>query len=365
MEINANLPIEQTPPQVAGEKAEEQSPTGTPRRGARELLQDLAILCFLAAPLALLALLAGASYNWIKAHYDAQRFPQEGRSVDIGGYRLNINCRGQGSPTVILEAGLGVPAISWRATQSQISKFTRVCSYDRAGYDWSDPGPMPRTIARTAKELHTLLQNAGEKPPFVLVGHSFGATNVRVYNGAYPGEVAGMVLADSANEDMKSPEGFQRLIDNELRQRQTERKWAGLLSWTGISRLAAGPQIDDVALPYDSREWAYFLIQPKVIAAAASEMENLEQSKAELRVAGGLGEKPLIVLIARQSLLDMPLPAQEAVTLNQLWIENEKLLARLSARGKWLMVEGSNHMMPFDRPDAIVAAVREVYSEVR
>jgi len=364
MEIDANLPIEQTSPQVAGEKAEEQSPTGTPRRGARELLQDLAILCFLAAPLALLALLAGASYNGIKAHYDAQRFPQEGRSVDIGGYRLNINCRGQGSPTVILEAGLGVPAISWRGTQSEISKFTRVCSYDRAGYDWSDAGPMPRTTARTAKELHTLLLNAGEKPPFVLVGHSFGANNVRVYNGAYPGEVAGMVLADSANEDMKSPEGFQGLIDNELRQRQTERKWAGLLYWTGISRLA-DTQIDDHARPYDSREWAYFLIQPKVIAAAASEMENLEESKAELRVAGGLGEKPLIVLIARQSLLDMPLPAPDAAALNQLWVENEKLLARLSARGKWVMVENSNHMMPFDRPDAIVAAVREVYSEVR
>jgi pimeloyl-ACP methyl ester carboxylesterase len=173
-----------------------------------------------------------------------------------------------------------------------------------------------------------------------------------------------MVLADSANEDMKSPEGFQGLIDNELRQRQTERKWAGLLYWTGISRLA-DTQIDDHARPYDRREWAYFLIQPKVIAAAASEMENLEESKAELRVAGGLGEKPLIVLIARQSLLDMPLPAPDAAALNQLWVENEKLLARLSARGKWVMVENSNHMMPFDRPDAIVAAVREVYSEVR
>jgi pimeloyl-ACP methyl ester carboxylesterase len=363
MGIDANLPIEQTAsPPVA---AEEKSTPGVPRRGARELLQDLGILCFLAAPLALLVVLAGASYNWIKARYDARQFPQEGRSVDIGGYRLNINCRGQGSPTVILEAGLGVPAISWRAVQPGIAQFTRVCSYDRAGYDWSDPGPMPRTTARTVSELHSLLQNAGERPPFILVGHSFGATYVRAYNAAYPGEVAGIVLADSANENMEFPEAFQRLIDNELRLRQRERKWARLLYWTGVNRLAAWTEIDDVAQPYDSREWAYFLIQPKEIAAAASEMEHLEEYKAELRAAGGLGEKPLIVLIARQSLLNVPLPPLDLVALNQLWIENEKLLAQLSARGKWIMVQNSTHMMPFNRPDAIVSAVHEVYSETR
>ncbi len=360
MEIDANLPIEQTSPQVRGEKVEDKSTASAPRRGATELLQDLGIVCFLAVALALLTLLAGASYNWIKARFDARQFPQEGRSVDIGGYRLNINCRGQGTPTVILEAGLGVPAISWRAVQTGIAKFTRVCSYDRAGYDWSDPGPMPRTTARTVSELHTLLQNAGERPPFILVGHSFGATNVRGYTAAYPSEVAGMVLADSANENMKFPEGFQRLLDSDLRRRQTERKWAGLLYWTGISRLAAWAQIDDVARPYDSREWAYFQIQPKLIAAAASEMEHLEESKAELKAAGGLGEKPLIVLVANRSLLDLPLADRDAASLNQLWVENEKLLANLSAQGKWIMVERSSHMMPFERPDAIVSAVQEL-----
>jgi pimeloyl-ACP methyl ester carboxylesterase len=365
MEMDANLPIERASPQVAEEKAEEQSPTGTPRRGARQLLQDLAILCFLAAPLALLALLAGASYNWIKAHYDAQRFPQEGRSVDIGGYRLNINCRGQGSPTVVLEAGLGVPAISWRAVQSEIAKFTRVCSYDRAGYDWSDPGPMPRTTARSVRELHTLLKNAGERPPFILVGHSFGGTNVRVYNGAYPREVAGLVLADTGNEEMKSPASFQRLIDSKLRGRQLDGKWATLLYWTGISRLAAGIQIDDPALPYDKQEWSYFLIQPKVLRAVASEMENLDEGKAELKAAGTLGDKPLIVLIARQHPQDLDLPTQDAVAVSQLWVEDEKLLAQLSTRGKWIIVENSTHMTPLERPDAIVSAVRELYSETR
>src|SRR5271170_4669415 len=118
--------------------------------------------------LLILALIVGIAYQFIEMRLDARRFPQIGKSVDIGGYKLNINCTGEGSPTTILESGLEEPAISWRLVQSEIAKFARVCSYDRAGYGWSDPGPMPRTSTQIAKELHTLLQNAGEKPPYVL-----------------------------------------------------------------------------------------------------------------------------------------------------------------------------------------------------
>ena len=164
-------------------KTQPLSQQGLQGRGALHRLRKIA---FAIAAFTLLFMVAGVSYHFIKARADARRFPQEGKSVDVGGYNLNINCTGQGSPTVVLEAGLGVPAISWRAVQPEIAKFTRVCSYDRAGYDWSDPGPMPRTTAQSVNELHTLLQNAGEKPPYVLVGHSVGGTNVRIYNQLYP-----------------------------------------------------------------------------------------------------------------------------------------------------------------------------------
>ena len=113
---------------------------------------------------ALLAL-AGASYQTITSHLDARRFPEDGRLVDVGGYRLMLNCTGVGSPTVILEAGFSDLSVEWRAVQPQIAKFSRVCSYDRAGYGGSDPGPMPRNSLRIAMELHSLLKNAGETPP--------------------------------------------------------------------------------------------------------------------------------------------------------------------------------------------------------
>jgi pimeloyl-ACP methyl ester carboxylesterase len=161
----------------------------------------------------IIAVMVGVSYQLIEMRLDARRFPQVGESVDIGGYKLNIDCAGKGSLTTVLESGLEDSGVNWRLVQPEIAKFTRVCSYDRAGYGWSDPGPMPRTSTRIAKELHKLLQNAGEKPPYVLVGHSFGAANVRIYNGLYPSDVVGAVLVDGGPDDLKLPAGIQRLSD--------------------------------------------------------------------------------------------------------------------------------------------------------
>lgn len=251
-------------------------PTDLRRKGVLYRLRKIA---FATAALALLLMLVGASYQFMTARADARRFPQEGKSVDVGGYKLNINCIGQGSPTVVLEAGLTVPAISWRLVQRGIAKFTRVCSYDRAGYDWSDPGPMPRTSSQSMKELHTLLQNAGEKPPFVPVGHSFGGTNARIYNSLYPNEVAGMVLVDPGHEDLKFPVSFQNSLDDELREHEQDQKWARLLYWFGITRFLARDKIDNPVFSYDKQEWWYLAIQPKFVFAATSEWENLEEGK--------------------------------------------------------------------------------------
>ena len=211
MDMEANMHAAQAPSlKFTGASAQEDSACISAEPQGKSVLHWLRKIAFIVGAFALLLVALGTSYRSIKAGTDARRFHLEGRLVDLGGYKLNINCTGQGSPTVILESGLAVPALSWRSVQQEIAKFTRVCSYDRAGYGWSDPGPMPRTSAQSVKELHALLHNAGEKPTFVLVGHSFGGTNVRIYNRAYPSEVAGMVLADTGHEDLKFPDSFQK-----------------------------------------------------------------------------------------------------------------------------------------------------------
>ena len=115
--------------------------------------------------LAILLAYVGAAYQSIGTLRDAQRFPQRGRTIRAGPLKMNMDCAGTGSPTVILEQGGGMPALGWTKVQPQIAKFTRVCSYDRAGYGWSEPGPMPRTIPRLANEFKALLDASGEKGP--------------------------------------------------------------------------------------------------------------------------------------------------------------------------------------------------------
>lgn len=316
---------------------------------------------FLLGAAALIFALAGYSYRTFEAWADSLRFPQEGRSVDVGGYALNLNCTGQGSPTVILEAGLGVPAISWRPIQSEVAKFTRVCSYDRAGYDWSDPGPLPRTAAQNVKELHALLQSAAEKPPYLLVGHSYGGAYVRVYAAQYPADVTGLVLADTGNEDLKAPAFFQKLLDGERSRHQRDRRWGGVLYSLGINRFLSAGDIENPATSLTAREYSYFVIQPKFINAAANEFDALELDKRELLAARDFGDKPLLVLIAQDCFAYLPLSPEEREGLNKQWTDLEMGLANYSRRGKWVLVPGASHMIVWDRPDAIVSAIREVF----
>ena len=126
-----------------------------------------------------------------------------GKLVDLGGHRLHINCTGKGLPTVVVENGFDEFSSDWILVQNQVEKFTRICTYDRAGYAWSDPGPKPRTYSQINLELHDALRKLGERGPLVLVGHSFGGPVVRNYALMYPKEVAGIVLVDTVSDNQR------------------------------------------------------------------------------------------------------------------------------------------------------------------
>src|SRR5947209_15197675 len=135
-------------------------------------------------------------------------YGRPGRLVDAGGFRLNLYCMGSGSPTVVFDSGWGDWAPAWSKVQPQIAKWTRVCSYDRAGTGFSDPGPMPRTSVRIAQELRTALHHAGIAGPYILVGSAFGGDNARTFADLYMGEVAGLVLVDADPDDLE-PKAMQ------------------------------------------------------------------------------------------------------------------------------------------------------------
>src|SRR5215467_2211928 len=233
------------------------------------------------------AALAGAAYQAIANLRDARRFPQEGRSIALGGdftgVSLNLNCVGQGSPTVVLDSGLGVPAAGWDLVMPDVAKFARVCSYDRAGYGWSSAGPEPRTTGEIVKELHALLAASGEKGPYVLVAHSFGGYNVRVYADKYPADVAGLVLVDTSHEDQQQlmPPSLQKLTQEQVKQLDSQRRLMPILIFFGIARLTAGDESDS-KLSKDFRDkMKYLELQTKFIDAAFSEIKSFSQSAEE------------------------------------------------------------------------------------
>jgi pimeloyl-ACP methyl ester carboxylesterase len=317
---------------------------------------------------------AGALYQWIGQSLDARRFPQQGHDVALGaafpGVSLNINCSGQGSPVVVLEAGAGVPGVGWSLVQPGIAQFTRVCSYDRGGYGWSDPGPMPRTSLEIAKELHTLLITAGEKPPYLLVAHSLGAFYVRVYNHEYPAEVAGMVLVDPSDSDQMNPmpPAMLAAMKRQGRQMNTYRTFAPFLIRFGVLRLLANsraPENPDSNQVLQD-EMLYLSRQPKYVETIASEASAMFPEDAdEVRASGDLGEKPLIVLSAGE--MDQPPVLPKGVTQQDVDALHDAFVhdlharqAKLSKRGQQIIIPDSHHMIPLERPAAIVDAVRQV-----
>src|SRR3989337_877218 len=149
----------------------------------------ISILLLVVLLLALGTAIAGA----IAKSNLAKQYPAPGQLVDVGGYKMHINCTGQGSPTVILAAGSLEYSLFLALVQPDVARFTRVCSYDRAGYGWSEPSPHPRTANTMVEELHTLLVNAKVEGPYVLVGHSLGGMHMRVVAHNYPDEVVGLI----------------------------------------------------------------------------------------------------------------------------------------------------------------------------
>lgn len=322
------------------------------------------------------AALAGAAYQAIANWKDGRRFPQEGRSIALSaefpGVSLNLNCAGQGSPTVILDSGLGVPAAGWDLVIPDVAKFARVCSYDRAGYGWSSAGPMPRTSDQIVKELHTLLAASGEKGPYVLVGHSFGGYNVRVYTGKYPAEVAGLVLVDTSHEDQNQrlPPSLQKLTQEQIKELDSQKRLMPILIFFGIARLTADDDSDS-KLSKDFRDkMKYLQLQTKFIDAALSELKSFVESAEEVRQAGNLGDRPLVVLTAGKELEAKDLPkgvsVEEMREFRKTWVNDLQVRqARLSTRGRQIVVPDSTHMIPMERPDTVVNAIREVCDAVK
>ena len=298
---------------------------------------------------------AGFFYENISEERDRRTNPMPGSLVDVGGKKMHIDCVGEGSPAVILDSGLGDTYVSWMKVQPQIAKFARVCSYDRAGLGYSDSNSGPRTSKVFAQELHALLQAAGIGPPYVLVGHSMGGFDVRLYASLYRAQVAGMVLVDASHPDQENrlPPELKNMEGSGLRE-------AEFLEYTmpfGLPRLIGLCEED----PVQSAAECNFRDAREIVA----ELKAVSESSAQAAATSSLGNMPLAVLSHDPQKPSSEFPPDLAKLVNEAWEKMQEEMAHLSSRGTQVIVKNSAHYIQIDQPDAVINAVHAIVEQCR
>lgn len=318
--------------------------------------------------LVLLGVVFGAGFEALARHQAARDFPPPGRVVDIGaGRKMHIDCRGQDAPTVVLEAGLDTNgSLAWSAVHDKIAAVTRTCAYDRAGVMWSDSKPGPYDADGVAQDLHATLQAAGEKGPFVMVGHSLGGPYVMDFTRQYPADVAGVVFVDASHPDQLVR--FKTIAPNMPSAAPASAMLLSKLTWLGWTRIPQ-PDPDTPNIPRkaiaESRAYA-----STSLPAAMAEGANLQRTLAQAGRLRTLGDRPLVVLTAMkpyppQILKALKMDSAGGARFQAEWKRLQDEEASWSSRSRHQLVPDATHYIQFDRPDVVIAAVNEVVAEVR
>jgi pimeloyl-ACP methyl ester carboxylesterase len=281
--------------------------------------------------------LTGATYQWLATRKDLAATPPPGRLVDIGGYRLHLWCTGDGAPAVILGGSSAV----WGFVQPDVARFTRVCSYDRAGMGYSDPGPSPRTARRIASELDELLARSGIGGPVVLVGASIAGFYVRVFASDHPARAAGLVLVDASHED-------------QAHDVPPMARFVPLLSTIGALRLfgvSFGQRVESLAPSV--RQFARATsFRAAGYQAAADEIIHIRESASEVRSSRRTLTIPVLVVIGGRG-------------ADENWRQLQRDQASLSERGCLMIAQESGHVVSVDQPVVVVDAIRTVVETAR
>jgi pimeloyl-ACP methyl ester carboxylesterase len=299
----------------------------------------------------------GYAYEKVQESRDRRLYPAPGKIVDVGGRRMHIFCQGNAvGPTVIIEQGAGSPSLVWRPVQATIAKFARVCTYDRAGYQWSDPVEADRGLDDRVADLHAVLERAEVPAPYILVGHSLGGLIVRRFARVYPDQTAGMILVDSPDEPVVFRESMRAFYVQGVRMQRILRAAARF----GLVRLL-GRYVPMLMLPDDAMGYA-LCVRPEHAAAAADDLRallNAPQTVRQPEPPGSLGDRPLVVLSH-----GVPFPPMAAV-MEAGWTDGQDRLSHLSSDSALIVAEKSGHLIHIDEPELVVESVRRVHAAVR
>lgn len=316
--------------------------------------------------LGVLAGVAGVVYEQVGRYRAARDFPPPGRMVDIGGRRVQLDCRGSGSPTVVFEAGQGVAgSLDWSAVQPKVAAHTRACAYSRAGLMWSDPSNEPSSAEQVAQDLHAALTHAGEQGPFVMVGQSIGGPYVVSFTRYFGAQVAGLVLVDPSHPDQAA-----RVARYMVEKRSPLSRLFLRLGWSGLPRLAAPRLLPRMPQQSEHDAAAIRAFAPQSFRTELAESDATERTLAEAGAFRELGERPLVVLTAMAPYADgelrgMKITPAQGKEVQALWKQMHDDITTWSTRGVHHVLPNAGHDIQFDAPDAVVDAVLSVVRQAR
>lgn len=316
--------------------------------------------------LLLAAILGGSTtFNALAIRHFRVMNPPPGNLYVVDGHRMHIHCTGQGSPTLVLDAGLGNDSLIWGKVQPELSKTTRVCSYDRAGYGWSDPQSGPRDADRIADELHALLTEAGVKGPTVLMGHSIAGIYIRAYATRYPQELAGLIFVDGSTPLQEERAEFKAVAS------KVPSPALGLLLMKSVFILGI-PRIMGVCshpMPGFEDRAGKMLAGDQcrpAFTAMGLEYESMKQSGDDTIKSGPFGKLPILIFSHDP---DTSLPPQVPVELGKemgaIWNQMQEDFKNLSTRGRRIVAKGSGHYIQIDRPDLLNKEVLVFIQQIR
>lgn len=298
-----------------------------------------------------------------------------GRLVDIGGYKLHLNCSGKGNITVILISGTSNFSFDWTLVQDKLPRTVRVCSYDRPGLAWSDPGPMPRSLVQDVYELHKLLNVAKINPPLILVGHSVGGIIARIYAKQYPNDIAGMVLVDATSENailnVRGKNERVRLLASTEKTIPPIKTNVDTLTkipsakeveelWNMFGKPSISFPFNKLPLPIQkTRIWAQSLPKYQIADADDYTAEEFAEMYAD-SLKYNLGNKPLIVLCSIRN--EYPEELGKAVRDSLIFdkIQNQNKFLTLSSNSKLITTSNSGHEIFLTEPLLVVTAIQQI-----
>ena len=321
---------------------------------------------------------AGIVYQLLGAVRSRRDFPAPGTLIDVGGHRLHWRCAGDGEPAVVFEAGIAASSLSWSLVQPEVARFTRACSYDRAGLAWSDSGPRHRSIPGFIGELRRLLEKAGAPPPYVLVGHSFGAMIIHGFARAHPMEVAGLVFVDPLH-----PEEWTHLAPEQRRMLRGGvflSNVGAVLAQAGIVRLCLA--LLSGGMPGPPRRFSRLFgrtaaallehIVGEVQKLPADVLPSVKAHWSLPRAFRGMSQHLAALPLCADEMSnggdafgDLPIVILSAANRRTRWLTADASLASTSTRGRHIVSTGAGHWIQFDDPSLVIDAVRDVINQVR